>query len=50
MPGHSADATPGPPVQSIWTIGHSTREWEMFVGMLGETGIEVLADVRYLPL
>lgn len=31
---------------TLWTIGHSTREWEVFAGMLGETGIEVLADVR----
>lgn len=30
----------------LWTIGHSTREWEVFVAMLGEAGIEVLVDVR----
>lgn len=30
----------------LWTIGHSTREWQVFVAMLGEAGIEVLVDVR----
>ncbi len=30
----------------LWTIGHSTREWAVFVGMLHEAGIAVLADVR----
>lgn len=34
------------PVGTLWTIGHSTRPWEVFVAMLGEAGIEVLADVR----
>src|SRR3546814_4758110 len=33
-------------IGTLWTIGHSTREWEVFAGMLGEVGIEVLADVR----
>ena len=31
---------------TLWTIGHSTREWEVFAGMLGDAGVEVLADVR----
>jgi uncharacterized protein (DUF488 family) len=31
---------------TLWTIGHSTREWEVFVGMLREARIDVLADVR----
>ncbi len=31
---------------TLWTIGHSTREWEVFAGMLREAGIEVLAEVR----
>lgn len=30
----------------LWTIGHSTRPLEAFVGLLGEAGIEVLVDVR----
>ncbi len=32
--------------RTIWTIGHSTREWEVFLGMLAEAAIEVLVDVR----
>ncbi len=31
---------------TLWTIGHSTREWDAFAGMLREAGIEGLADVR----
>lgn len=31
---------------TLWTIGHSTREWSVFVAMLREAGIEVLVDVR----
>lgn len=31
---------------TLWTIGHSTRPWEVFLAMLAEAGIEVLADVR----
>jgi len=34
------------PAGTLWTIGHSTRAWEVFAGMLREAGIEVLADVR----
>ena len=32
--------------KTLWTIGHSTRPWEVFVGMLGEAGIATLVDVR----
>ena len=32
--------------RTIWTIGHSTREWEVFLGMLAEAAIQVLVDVR----
>ena len=31
---------------TLWTIGHSTRPWEVFTGMLDDAGIEVLVDVR----
>lgn len=31
---------------TLWTIGHSTREWDPFVGMLREAGIRSLVDVR----
>lgn len=34
------------PAGTLWTIGHSTRAWEEFAGMLVDAGIEVLADVR----
>jgi uncharacterized protein (DUF488 family) len=33
----------------IWTIGHSTRTIEIFISLLEEHGIKVLADVRTLP-
>ncbi|MEP6633161.1 MAG: DUF488 domain-containing protein [Luteimonas sp.] len=32
--------------RTLWTIGHSTREWGVFVSMLHAAGIEALADVR----
>ena len=32
--------------QAIWTIGHSTRDWDAFAALLGRHGIEALADVR----
>lgn len=35
--------------REIWTIGHSTRSIEGFVGLLAENGIEVVADVRRYP-
>ena len=31
---------------TLWTIGHSTRPWDVFAAMLGEAGIATLADVR----
>lgn len=31
---------------TLWTIGHSTREWDVFVGMLREVDIQCLVDVR----
>ena len=31
---------------TLWTIGHSTREWDVFVAMLHEAAIERLVDVR----
>jgi len=30
----------------LWTIGHSTREWDVFVAMLREVDIQRLVDVR----
>ncbi len=34
---------------TIWTIGHSTRSIKEFVGLLEESEIQVLADVRRFP-
>jgi len=33
----------------IWTIGHSTREIDVFISLLEENGIKLLADVRSWP-
>lgn len=33
-------------MQTLWTIGHSTRDWDVFVAMLRQAQIAVLADVR----
>lgn len=33
----------------IFTIGHSTRALEEFIGLLGEAGVELLVDVRAFP-
>ena len=33
-------------MRTLWTIGHSTREWEVFVAMLDAAGIRTLVDVR----
>jgi uncharacterized protein (DUF488 family) len=48
-PGHAPDNAPDDaPARGpiLWTIGHSTREWEVFTGMLDDARIEVLVDVR----
>ena len=34
---------------TVWTIGHSTRSIEEFIGVLQAHGIKLLADVRLLP-
>lgn len=36
-------------VQTIWTIGHSTRTLEVFLGLLTEYRIEAVSDVRSFP-
>lgn len=33
----------------VFTIGHSTTDVDTFVGLLGEHGIEAVADVRSVP-
>ncbi|MGY0556743.1 DUF488 domain-containing protein [Lysobacter sp. A421] len=37
------------PRHTLWTIGHSTRDWDVFVGMLRDAGIRTLGDVRRFP-
>jgi uncharacterized protein (DUF488 family) len=36
-------------VATVWTIGHSTRSLDEFVGLLAGHGIESIADVRRYP-
>ena len=36
-------------ISRIWTIGHSTRTIDVFISLLEENGIKVVADVRSLP-
>jgi len=36
-------------IARIWTIGHSTREIEVFLSLLEENGIKAVADVRMFP-
>jgi uncharacterized protein (DUF488 family) len=37
-----------PPLE-LWTIGHSTRSISDFIALLGENGVETIADVRRIP-
>jgi uncharacterized protein (DUF488 family) len=34
---------------TIWTIGHSTRKIDIFLSLLKENGIKLIADVRMFP-
>ena len=34
---------------TIWTIGHSTRSTEEFLGLLAGSRVEIVADVRTFP-
>ena len=36
-------------IKTIWTIGHSTRSLETFLGILADYRIEAVADVRRFP-
>src|SRR5256885_13916223 len=36
-------------IERIWTIGHSTRKIEIFLSLLKENGIKLMADVRMYP-
>ncbi len=44
-----SSSTPAGTVATIWTIGHSTRPLEEFLGLLAGAHIEVIADVRSFP-
>jgi uncharacterized protein (DUF488 family) len=35
--------------REIWTVGHSNRDWESFLGLLAGSGIALVADVRRFP-
>jgi uncharacterized protein (DUF488 family) len=39
-----------PAAHPIFTIGHSTRSFDEFVGLLASAGVTVLADVRAFPM
>ena len=36
-------------INQIWTIGHSTRKIDIFLSLLEENGVKLVADVRLLP-
>jgi uncharacterized protein (DUF488 family) len=36
-------------ISQIWTIGHSTRTIDIFISLLEENAIKLVADVRSLP-
>jgi len=36
-------------ISRIWTIGHSTRTIDIFLSLLEENGIKLVADVRMFP-
>jgi uncharacterized protein (DUF488 family) len=36
-------------ISTVWTIGHSTRALDAFLGLLAHYGIEAIADVRRFP-
>jgi len=36
-------------ISRIWTIGHSTRKIDIFIALLTENGIKLVADVRMYP-
>src|SRR2546423_4307422 len=36
-------------ISRIWTIGHSTRKIDIFLSLLKENGIKLVADVRMFP-
>ncbi len=43
-PVHDTTAVP-----TLWTIGHSTREWDEFLTLLEGERIEAVVDLRRFP-
>ncbi len=37
------------PVKTIFTIGHSTRTLDEFIGLLKESGVQHVVDIRTIP-
>jgi uncharacterized protein (DUF488 family) len=35
--------------RQTWTVGHSTRNWDDFLGLLARHGIRAIVDVRQFP-
>lgn len=49
-PRSSSESMPESPAQShLFTIGHSNHEWETFLALLKQHGIDCIADVRSSP-
>jgi uncharacterized protein (DUF488 family) len=48
-PGRTRDRILALGNPTVWTIGHSTRDWPTFLGLLEENRIERLVDVRHYP-
>lgn len=38
-----------PPAATLYTIGHSNRTWDEFLGLLRAHGVKAVADVRRFP-
>lgn len=49
MPAETSVSAAPEGVPQIWTIGHSTRTLEEFLGLLGHYAIQALADIRRFP-
>ena len=45
----TAEADDSAPGLKVWTIGHSTRSIEEFLGLLAQYRIDTIADVRSFP-
>ncbi len=45
-----ADPVLVPSEATVWTVGHSNRTWETFLGLLREHRIERVVDVRHFPV